>query len=64
MYNQGQGNESELNGKEEPAFLYNPVDSSLSKNKKKSKLDESIMLLYEGLESGSLVDQFEVSDWH
>jgi len=60
LYNQGLSNDSELNGKEEPAFLYNPVDSSLSKNKKKSsKLHQSIMLLNEGLVSGTLLDQFE-----
>jgi len=60
LYNQGLNNDSELNGKEEPAFLYQPVDSPLSKNKKRSsKLDQSIMLLNEGLVTGSLVDQFE-----
>lgn len=59
VYNQGLGTESELNGKEEPIFLYNP-DSSNSKEPS-SKLNQSILLLNEGLESGTLNDQFEVS---
>jgi hypothetical protein len=48
---------------EEPTFQYIPVDASpASRNKSQcDKLHQSIMLLYEGLESEALIDQFEVS---
>ena len=46
---------------DEPTFQYIPVDASpASRNKSQSdKLHQSIMLLYEGLESEAFIDQFE-----
>lgn len=48
---------------EEPPFQYIPVDASPS-SRSRTKCDrllESIMLLREGLESGAIIFQFEVS---
>ena len=48
---------------EEPPFQYIPADVSPTSriNGECDPLDESMMLLHEGLESGSIVLQFEVS---
>jgi len=48
---------------EEPAFQYIPADVSPTSrlNGQCDPLEESMMLLHEGLESGSVILQFEVS---
>ncbi len=48
---------------EEPAFQYIPADISPTSrpNGQCDPLEESMMLLHEGLESGSIISQFEVS---
>jgi hypothetical protein len=48
---------------EEPAFQYIPADISPTSrpNGQCDPLEESMMLLQEGLESGSIISQFEVS---